>query len=290
MSFQPAQLSVNWATDVELGKGSYFISATRSLPLTIDLPHEDVGSSFNNSILFWRGRILMTYRHQYGHPNVLYGYSNVIIAELDDKFKPVGKTKLLIENAQDGRLCILNGGLYCSYSSILGGERCHMHICKLDDNLNVTFDKHFNPIKNPTKHLEKNWVFCSMDGEIFCVYDYQPQLTIWRMNEDFEITDTITKDPVVWEFGEVRGGTPPILIDGNFVSIVHSIYRKKYVNAVLRMTKEFDFISLQRVDIDIDNFLIIFPCGLAELHGRYFVSYGVEDRSCRIRELLMCLA
>jgi hypothetical protein len=260
----------NWANKIALGSTT---AVVENPPLTIGLPHDVGGNPFNNSIVFWHGRWLMTYRRS----------TNLFIIELSNNFESIGKAMLLIKNAIDGRLCILNGNLYCSYSSLERDARCHMHICKLDDNLNVTFDKHFNPIK---AHWEKNWVFCSLDGEIFCIYDYQPALTVWRMNEDFEIANTITRDPISWEYGTIRGNTPPILINGDLVMIVHSkINRGLYVNAVLRMTKSFDLLSVQK--IDIDDFGIVFPCGLAERHGGYFVSYGIDDRACRVREVLI---
>ena len=215
-------------------------------------------------------------------------HSKIFISEVDDQFNPLGQERLLIENAQDGRLCALNGSLCCSYSSVSRDERfpncrCHMHVCRLDDDLNVIFDKHFDPIK---KELDKNWVFCSLDGEIFCIYDYQPELTVWRMDENFEVVDVISKKQASWAFGTIRGNTPPILINGNLVMIVHSIIgQRTYVNAVLRLTKGFDVISIQK--LDVDDFRIVFPCGLAERHGRFFVSYGADDRCCKVRELVM---
>jgi len=270
MSFQPARLVGNWANKIALGSTT---AAVENPPLTIGLPHDVGGNPFNNSIVFWHGRWLMTYRRS----------ANLFIIELSNNFEYIDKARLLIKNAIDGRLCILNGSLYCSYSSLEQGTRCHMHICKLDDNLNMVFEKHFDPIK---KHWEKNWMFCSIDEEIFCVYDYQPLLTVWHMNENFEVTNIIAKKTIGWEYGAIRGNTPPILIDGNLVMIVHSkINRGLYVNAVLRMTKSFDILSMQK--IDIDNFGIVFPCGLVEYHGKYFVSYGIDDRACRVREVLL---
>jgi predicted GH43/DUF377 family glycosyl hydrolase len=244
----------------------------------LPLSHGDDGLSFNNSILYYRRRMLMTYRHAFGDHGS--AYSELYITELNSDFNVISK-QLLLKYAEDGRLCVLNGDLHCVYSAS-DERRIHIHIGHLNDKLEVDRDKHFNPIKR----LEKNWQFFSLNGNIFCVYDYEPFI-VYRMDNDFKIIETIERPPVKWPFGRIRGSTPPIMVKDKWLMLVHShdsnAPGSPYVNGVLTFNQTFNVLSLTR--LDIDNFNIVFPCGLTFQDNRGFVSYGVDDSYCKIREL-----
>lgn len=76
------------------------------------------------------------------------------------------------------------------------------------------------------RKIEKNWTPFIYQNKLHLVYTIQPH-TILEVNPENGECREIAKQthPLSWEYGELRGGTPAVLIEQQFVSIFHSSKR-----------------------------------------------------------------
>lgn len=177
------------------------------------------GRHFNASMIRWRGRWIMAYRMDWRS-------SRIAIAYLDESFVPVSNHPVDIDHPfctlgqEDPRLFVHNDKLMLSFSGLReGGINSHVMLAEL----NPIF---FSPLKVWYAHYpsrtqtEKNWVFFSSDGELFCVYSTYPKHTILRVGEvAIEAYSTPTK--AMWQVGLVRGGASPVQKDGQWHHFFH---------------------------------------------------------------------
>lgn len=73
------------------------------------------------------------------------------------------------------------------------------------------------------RRIEKNWTPFIYQDKLHLVYTIQPH-TILEVNPVNGVCHEVAKQahPLSWQFGELRGGTPAVLIGEEFVSIFHS--------------------------------------------------------------------
>ena len=99
----------------------------------------------------------------------------------------------------------------------------------------LTYDDIEVMVSPTNSTCEKNWI--SLDCENTFVYKWHP-LTIGTIIEDrFEITDKIDTPPF---FKNIRGSTPPVVVDGTYWVLVHFVEcasPRKYYHAFVNLDK-----------------------------------------------------
>ncbi len=69
---------------------------------------------------------------------------------------------------------------------------------------------------------EKNWLWFVHDGAWHLIYKADPH-TVAKFNNSFELMDEwVTEPEIVWEYGEIRGGTPPVRVGDYYWTFFHS--------------------------------------------------------------------
>lgn len=207
--------------------------------------------AFNPSIVRWQGTLLMSFRDLYD-PLCMTdfesaGNSWIGLVFLSDNFVPIGRPhfldlqgeSLISSRAEDPRLIVINNHLYIVYSDnkeefpTKGGYRMHVAELLFDG---VRFSAHeINCLlnfegENPSRR-EKNWVPFENKGELLFAYSINPH---WIMCPHLEncCCETIAKthSKIAWNWGEMRGGTPGLLIDDDqYLSFFHS---SKKINSI----------------------------------------------------------
>lgn len=145
----------------------------------------------------------------------------------------------------------------------------------------------------PRKDYQKNWVPFFIDGQLHILYKSYPWNVIafgqtWKDNKAYFHSDLLK-----WQWGDIRGGTPPILVDDLLWTFMHSSldwkhrYRRYYAGAIafeprppfkpVLFTPEPLLRGSQNDVWGQRKPLVIFPCGSLFRNGKWLLSCGVND-------------
>lgn len=161
---------------------------------------------------------------------------------------------------------------------------------KAEARFDVRYGKNFNGGN------EKNWVWFFHDGTPRLIYSATPH-TVVEFGQNLEMVQehqTMTKTG--WQYGEIRGGTPPVRIDDRYWTFFHSSQpwvggkRRYFMGAYAFEAKPpFKLTAISSMPLLIGNHndywkpwypLVVFPCGALFKDGRWFVTMGVNDLKC----------
>lgn len=274
---------------------------------------------WNAGLLRYQDRLWMTYRY---HLREEAGRCATAIVELDEKFEPVGAGQRLMlsgptgtEHHEDARLFMLGGKVHVSYTEMRGYRpgvdyTCVMKYAELrlrGRRWEVVRAYHPQFGRNDGRQKEKNWVFFETPTGLHAVYESAPRHIVIRLEADRVVENFVSASPA-WNFGQVRGGTPPLLQpDGTFLSVFHSSlpteipphYVRYYAGAysfagvapfapqqistrpILAGSEE----DGHKVDprlVDGWKPLCVFPCGLSPDTDGWLMSFGINDWGCAI--------
>lgn len=275
-----------------------------------DHPH-----GFNPSLVPWKEGWLLSFREIESHEKCLS--SHIYFVLLNQDFEPISPAQKLdayCKSPADARLVCCEDKLYCVYSNKERiKEESHsiwrMWIAEVKEK-NNTFLLH-----KPTKLTnfpcmypgrdEKNWVPFFYDNQLLLAYSLQPH-RIFRAQLETStcmgFSSHLTK--TMWKFGQMRGGTPAILVKGRYLAFFHSsqwLYSKHsqglksshyFMGAyTFSATPPFVIQSISSRPIVGEGFYsgkqytpywkksvqAIFPTGLIEYGSYLLVSYGRQD-------------
>lgn len=148
---------------------------------------------------------------------------------------------------------------------------------------------------------EKNWVWFNKDDEWHCVYSINPHV-VFKVDLSGTQVQNWANKPInlPWEYGEPRGGTPPVLIGDEYLCFFHSALmwqkpkRRYFMGAytfnanppfeLLRFTPEPILCGSEEDFRVLGSPLVIFPNGslLRKEDGKseWLVTFGVNDENC----------
>lgn len=194
----------------------------------------------NCSIIPWRGKRLLAYR-------IGWRSSNVRLCELDDRYRVVAGSDRFLPLAhphaaggqEDPRLFVFAGKLHVAFVGVrrtsLTDETAipRQLFARLDDDYRV--EEVFEPEYMHGRRIEKNWQPFEWDGKLCAVYSMVP----WRVLRIYQgaagewiatpFTDVDLHHPdVIWDFGDCRGGAPPVAHNGKFYSFFHGTDKRDY--------------------------------------------------------------
>lgn len=167
-------------------------------------------------------------------------------------------------------------------------------------------------LEGTRRQIEKNWTFFG-DGPYYAVYSIVPHRVL-EFSVDgngpirFREVASVDWDPgdYVAEFGELRGGCPPIREGNSYLSIVHSLLPgvagAQYLPAVYRFSAEPPFTPLAAPVTALPLFepfqdarilpplnpaveRVLYPCGATISGDSVLISYGINDELCAIARL-----
>ena len=206
----------------------------------IDIP--GYPQAFNPSLICWQEAFLLSFRHI---PDAKFPFvSRIGLVWLDENFSPCSPPQLLDTQAcdpcisalvpprsEDARLVQIGKRLYMVYSDnknqaiTKGGFRVYTAEVEWDGlnfalrNIKGLFSF---PLESQARR-EKNWSPFEFEGQIFLAYSLQPH-RIFRpilgtdRCESFSLSDSL----LAWPWGELRGGSPGLLVGNCHLSFFHS--------------------------------------------------------------------
>lgn len=177
------------------------------------------GRVFNPGVTLWRGRLYFACRM--GSDNL----SSIWIGRLNDDLQPLrGSFVEAIpydcgESYEDPRLLVHRDRLLVSCSVAIDGENWQC-LAELDEYLRVVS---FCRFSRKVGRQEKNWIFFSHADQLHCIYHAGRGAHEVHLVQDSAVIPTWeTRSPVCWRWGEIHGGTNPVLIGSEYWTFFHS--------------------------------------------------------------------
>jgi predicted GH43/DUF377 family glycosyl hydrolase len=279
---------------------------------------------FNPSIVKWKDSFLMTFRVHSGKVNSV---KPIGLIWLDKNFNVKSKPCILeIRNQkkysllmhknfnvteQDPRLIAVNDHLYMVYNNYQIGR---MFIAEIHyDEKHVFLDNPrclLNFENADPKRTEKNWVPFQYDNKLLLAYSIDPhKIFLYEEGTESCTTYAHSQNNISWNWGELRGGTPALLVDGKYLSFFHS---SKYIQSNYSMGKKmqhyfmgaymfernppFNITHISPNPLVCDDFYsgeyykaethrplrVVFPMGFVFDDNYIWISYGRQDHECWI--------
>jgi predicted GH43/DUF377 family glycosyl hydrolase len=218
--------------------------------------------AFNPSLIRWKGRYLMSFRAGKGYtyqdeppgeilpcdPESLrssrdtdapaYSPNRFGLVWLDHEFNLISKPQLLdVPNdnptyrQQDPRLVVVGGHAYIVYSDVVPGtlieQTRRVVVAELFFEEGVFFVKDVECLNEfegmSDQRWEKNWVPFDFEENLLMGYSINPHVILYPLlRSGVCCTVASTSATIDWPWGELRGGTPALLVDGEYLAFFHS--------------------------------------------------------------------
>lgn len=150
-------------------------------------------------------------------------------------------------------------------------------------------------VHNRTRH-QKNWVFFIHESKLYLLYSTHPWIVIeFKDRWDETILHTL-KEGAKWDYGVIRGGTPPVLVGDLYWTFHHSSvpwtgrFRRYHMGALafeskppfrpVLYTPQPILTGSQKDEWKDKKPLVVFPCGAVIENGQWIITYGINDLKC----------
>lgn len=283
---------------------------------TIDIP--DAPWAYNASFIEYEEGFLMVFRYDtYKLPipsNLPDFHNHVGLVQLDANFKPLKKwtfCKILGNRAYDPRIFRLGNKIYILYASSahdaphpwISSTLCLTEVQKVANEFQVGFPL---ALKVPSQNKwEKNWVPFIYQNSLALSYTINPHLVVKPSFEDglCSSLSTTSSLPRLWKYGPIRGGTPAILVDGEYLAFFHSpthspirgnctYHMGAYTfqaNVPFSLTKisprPLSHPEFYTFKSPVNPSHVVFPAGIVIKDETIYVCYGENDACIKVIEI-----
>lgn len=268
---------------------------------------------FNCSIIRHNGELILFARRSHNIKNLTVGMNDIVALKMNDQLVPMGGAKvgfpttLHEQHHEDPRVCRMFGHLFVSATTFnVAKDRrswsgAHQVIGRLNDNFQVDYPADpiygFNggsPLMNTGN--EKNWLWFEHDGLPHMVYMTDPEHIVVQFKPNLIEPEIEYKTPFghnIWKHGHIRGGTPPVLVDGEYWTFFHSSTpwlgsKRRYHMGALAFESKPPFKITRYTPLPLlsgsknDEWhdflpLVVFPCGAILEKGEWIITMGVND-------------
>ncbi len=284
--------------------------------------------AFNPGIVRWRGRTLMSFRII---PDRKQKYNSEIgLVFLDENFEAASTPQLLNLRdedatapcrAEDARLLTIGNRLFIIYDDnpeiklSKGGFRMYVAELLYDgDHFIVDWVECLTDYEGESKSIrEKSWVPFLYQGRTLLAYSLDPHKIFSPRLDRSGICDTvaITHPVYHWEYGTLRGGTPALVENGQYLAFFHSSIEMRTLHSegekmthyfmgayTFDLDPPFAITSMSPEPIVSKNFYTgisykpyfkpircVFPCGFLSDDNFIWVAYGRDDHECWVIKL-----
>lgn len=274
-------------------------------------------NAFNPSIIKTKKGFLLSFRHCLAPQDPEVSYIGVVA--LDETLTPISKPQLLNtrptnsrspSRSEDARIFSYNNQLYVVYNDKKcprnqPEERRDMFIAKVQYN-QFTEQFYISETKKlcytdkyETRKVEKNWSPFVWKKNLLFIYTGCPHEIIYPNLKSGECVEAYTTAFMSnWKWGEIRGGTPGQLVDGEYLTFFHSMKVTSseasngvpmfhYYMGAYTFSSEppFEVEKVSSAPIIGKNFYtrskldkrVIFPGGFAVKGPHIYLAYGKDD-------------
>lgn len=285
-------------------------------------------NAFNPSIIRWKGAFLMTFRF-IPYPIFSSMNSHIGYVRLNENFEPMGPAKLLEtrENtslvpsrAEDARLVLVGDRLYVVYADnaemLRGKGGCRIYVAELHDDgelITITEGECLSQFDGESRsRRERNWVPFDYQGDLLLAYTLSPHVIFCpRLGTNSCETFCRSASEVLWEWGEIRGGTPAEVVDEEYLAFFHSSIDVESVQSLnkkmchyfmgaytFEKSPPFAIKRISSQPIIGKGFYgepfykgywkpvrVVFPCGYIHDEDYIWIAYGRHDHECWLVKL-----
>jgi predicted GH43/DUF377 family glycosyl hydrolase len=251
-------------------------------------------------------------------------YIGIVI--LDDLFQPISKPQLLttrLKNSitpsqcEDARIFLYQDRIFLIYNDNVEvisptiWQRRDMFISELfyrDDRFTLSSPlKLIHEEKYHSVLWQKNWTPFEKDGSLLITYSINPHEILYpNLATGTCYSAYETRAEIQWDFGTLRGSTPPLLVDGEYLAFFHSgiitsspsswgVNVWHYFMGAYTFSAEapFEITKMSPLPIMDEEFYtpsdyfkrVIFPGGFIVSGSSIYVAYGKDDREMWIATL-----
>lgn len=148
------------------------------------------------------------------------------------------------EQTDDPRMCWMGGKLHLSnccwvtppsgkpFQTIVHQTLAVLDGWRVDRLIDVPFGGNNRDLTLGSR-MEKNWLWFEHNGNPHFSYTTRPHVVV-RVNNGEAVETHQTDSHMDWPYGEVRGGTPPVLVGDEYVTFFHSSLPWQKVNGAMR--------------------------------------------------------
>ena len=202
---------------------------------------EEYPNAYNPSIIEFGDDILMTFRFT-PSPNTYPWISYIGVVLLDKDFTPISRPQLLntcfahrktLSQTEDPRLFRYKNRIFLIYNDNL--EKTHpTHHDRRDMFFaELLFDKKRFSLSFPQQLIyeekypwvfwQKNWMPFEYNDMLFFIYSINPHEILFFnfLSAKCYLYDR-TENHLQWDWGQLRGSTPPLLDEGEYICFFHS--------------------------------------------------------------------
>lgn len=286
---------------------------------------EEFPEAHNPSLIAFESGYLLTFRYipsLYTYPWI----SHIGVVLLDKSFDPISRPQLLkirpkcsktLSQAEDARIFSHKGRLFIIYNDNIEienpslSDRRDMFIAELFC-VNGFFSvsaprKLIYEEKYQTQLWQKNWTPFEYKGKLLMTYTVNPHEIINPnlVNGSCYLYDMTIPD-LNWDWGTLRGSSPPLLDEGEYIAFFHSgiyisssaswgSYMWHYYIGAYTFSSEppFHITKISPFPIVADGFYtfsnyykrVIFPGGCVISGSYIYLAYGKDDREMWIATL-----
>lgn len=187
---------------------------------------------FNPSIVYWKGKILLSFRIRNKHKTERIG-----LVWLDKNFNIVSNAFILempvdyskgFNYEEDARLIVIQDSLFVVYNNrqkLRGIPRMHVAEVFFDGNkfFTTSSDRLLSFENQNKRRTEKNWTPFVYQNKLLLAYSTHPHKIFQLLGNSTCETIASTQGNIQWEWGELRGGTPAQLINNDYyLAFFHS--------------------------------------------------------------------
>jgi predicted GH43/DUF377 family glycosyl hydrolase len=293
-----------------LEEGNRIVLSTKEIVL------RQFPNSYNPSLVKFGDGFLMTFRYMPDREKQLW-LSDIGVVVLNKNLDPISEPQLLNtrqkfsktpSQAEDARIFSFRDRLFVIFNDntdkiwFSQWERRDMYIAELFHDQGKFFLS--PPIKlsaenHPFRHVEKNWIPFEWDKTLLLSYSITPHEILYpNLLDGTCYFCHQTTSPVSWNFGTLRGGTPALLVDGEYLAFFHSSsYMESAVSYgwnlyhyftgayTFSANPPFELKKISSKPIVADNFYtasysnkrVIFPGGFAVCDDLIYMAYGKDD-------------
>lgn len=292
------------------------LTAQEIVIATTEIKLDKFPGAFNPSIIKIPEGFLLTFRYCPDVYNSGLSYIGVVL--LNEMLEQVSEPKLLSarskqsrtpSQAEDARVFSYKGRLFLIYNDNVEitnpqtWERRDIFIAELsfgdnDFKLSSPLKLVYNE-KYHTQMWQKNWVPFEWNNTLLLIYSINPHEIIYpnlMSGSCYHCYETWMD--IKWKWGKLRGSTPPLLVDGEYLAFFHSGVK---ANSSVTMGWElwhyfmgaytfaaqppFQITKMSQQPIAADGFYtessnekrVVFPGGFAISGSHIYVAYGKDD-------------
>jgi predicted GH43/DUF377 family glycosyl hydrolase len=270
---------------------------------------------FNPSLVERLDGLWLITRRAKNQRHIRIGYNDLMAFKMDDnKYLHYGVTMKFRksfekEHFEDPRAIYHNGITYISACNFVvqndgrmwtGAHQVLNIIRSVNPKSTWVVDQRIDPVYGDNggkigadKGAEKNWLWFFHGDQLHMEYQASPHI-VARFSLDGKLEQEYKTEPnLSWDYGTIRGGTPPVLVGDEYLTFFHSRLPDDYFRAryymgaytfeseppfkITRITTE-PLLAGSRDDIwGKDKPLVVFPCGSRLKDGKWLVTLGCND-------------